>query len=189
METASKGKNHCSHFSHTNAHLPSFLIPVSNIWLTAMGRIAIHQRAEGERPLAALHRQGMVVASQPSSPRPLGTGLGLVLGGVRGSSISSSPPFALLLPRWGFGARQHGTALAQATCVSGPAGCPPRCRLFPLLNAATCGFVFFLEAFIITGGLQRSLRNGFISSRCHTINAKCYYQTQPIDTCRIGRGA
>lgn len=82
-----------------------------------------------------------------------------------------------------------GTALAQATCVSGPAGCPSRYRLFPLLNAATCGFVFSLEAFIITGGLQRSLRNGFISSRCHTINAKCYYQTQLIDTCRIGRGA
>lgn len=61
------------------------------------------------------------------SPPP-GTSLGLVLGGVSGGNFSS-PPFALLLPRWGFGVCQHpthhGTALAQAVRVSDPAGCPP----------------------------------------------------------------
>lgn len=76
IKTASKGKSktkqHIRHFSHTNSHLPSFLTPVSNIWLTATGRIPIHQRPEGKSPLAAVHRQRMVVASQPSSHHSLG---------------------------------------------------------------------------------------------------------------------
>lgn len=100
-----KGKKHCSAFSYTNAHLSSFLVPVSNIWPTSPRHISIHQRADGVRPLATVHRQGMVVASQPSSHRPLGTGLGSILSGVSSGSFSS--PLSLLLPRWGFGLPQY----------------------------------------------------------------------------------
>lgn len=107
-------KKHCRDFSHTNAHLPSFLIPMHNIKLTATGHIPTQKKPKGERPLAAVHRQGMVVASQPSSHHPLGTGIKLVLGGV--SSSSCFFPDGVL----GLASTlcQHGKALAEAAASS-----------------------------------------------------------------------
>lgn len=122
-----------------------------------------------------------------SSHQPLRTRLGSVLSSINGSSFRT-PAFALLLPRLSFRACQHGTALAQAVCVC--LALQTVCSFISSLLFQTLPHVLLYSALkLSTAGLQGSLGNGFISTRCQTINAKYNYQTQLLGTCRIGRGA
>lgn len=93
-----RGKKRQPVLPHKCLSLSTILILMSNICLTATGPIPVYQR----EPIL---RRGQAVPFQLSSHHPLGTGLSWILNGI--SSSFSSPPFALLLTRWGSAACQQ----------------------------------------------------------------------------------